>query len=267
MTRADYEAIRACNFSTLKHLRPPDGCPARYLWHCQTRTPETPAMLQGRLIHTAVFEPDRLLTEYSVWDGDRRGKDYAAFLEQATEQGRSVIKRDDWTECCAVRDAVRNHLSIMPLLDDGAAEVGMEWTNPDTGLRCKGRADWVGDGFILDLKTTGYGISPRAFSNHCWNMGYFMQAAMYQEAYTVLHGGEIPRMGIIAAESRPPYMVRLYWLSPAGLIAGWDEFVAALRTVRDCAAAGQWPGPDGETVLEPPAWASVEDVDYSGLEE
>jgi hypothetical protein len=195
----------AVNYSTLKHMRPPDGSPMHYRWAADHKAEETPAMLLGRLIHTAVFEPDRLMLEYAAWDGDRRGKEYAAFQETATEAGRAVVKVGEWNQARAIRDSIMRVPEIAMLLHlPGEPEAVLEWTNPETGMQCKGRADWIGPGYILDLKTTGYGIEPRTFAAHTWRMGYWMQAAMYQEGYMQTRGGDCPRFGIIAAETNPP---------------------------------------------------------------
>ena len=266
----DYRDSPAVNYSTLKHLRPPDGSPLHYRYALDNPKEVTTAMLLGRLTHSAVFEPDLLLEEYAVWDGDRRGKEYHMFLELHEDRGQTVIKRNDWHEAVAIRDAVRSVPAVAELLSRGKAEVKMHWTNPNTGIDCKGRADWVGSDnigpYILDLKTTGTGISPRRFASSAWAAGYWMQAAMYQEGYAIMNDGMVPRMGFIAAESKPPYAVRLYWLTPPGLISGWDEFVRCLRTVQDCTASGEWPGPDAVAELDAPAWAVVEEeIDFSGI--
>ena len=256
----------AVNYSTLKHMRPPDGSPMHYRWAADHKAEETPAMLLGRLIHTAVFEPDRLMLEYMAWDGDRRGKEYQAFLATATEAGRTVVKVSEWEQARSIRRALMAVPEIAARLNDpGEAEAVLEWVNPETGMLCRGRADWIGPGYILDLKTTGHGIEPRQFATNSWRMGYWMQAAMYQEGYAQTRGGDCPRFGIIAAETNPPYAARLYWLAPTGLIAAWDEFVSCLRTVQACAASGAWPGPEGETELDAPGWVSGGDVDFGGI--
>ncbi len=245
-------------YSLLKYLRGADGSPFHYHYRLHHPTPETDAMRLGTLIHTAVFEPDKLMEEYSVWNGARRGKEYTAFKDTAEKQDRIVITDKDWTTACAVRDSIRNHPVIGPYLDDGEPEVTLEWVNRETGLKCRSRVDWIGDDYMLDLKTTATGISPRLFSASSWKMAYWFQAAMYQEGYAETHQGQVQRMGIIAAESKPPYAARLYWLSDAGLVAAWDEYIECLKMVRDCMDADTWPGPEAETTLEPPAWAVQE---------
>ena len=266
MTRVDYDGIRACNYSTLKHLRPPDGSPMHYLDATGHKQEETPEMLLGRLIHTAVLEPDRLMLEYMAWDGDRRGKAYEAFAAEAAEMGRAVVKLSEWNQARAIRRALMAVPEIAARLNDpGEAEAVLEWVNPETGMLCRGRADWIGPGYILDLKTTAHGIEPRQFSANSWRMGYWFQAAMYQEGLSIRNGGLVPRMGIIAAETTPPYAARLYWLTATGLIAAWDEYVWCLRQVRDCHEAGAWPGPEAETELDAPGWVSGVDVDFGGI--
>ncbi len=264
----DYREINAVNYSTLKYLRPPDGSPAHYRYMCSNPPDETPAMILGRLIHTAVFEPDRLMYEYMAWEGDRRGNAYKQFAEEAAEVGRTVVKSTEWEQARAIRDSLMAVPEIAARLDDAAeAEAVLEWTDPGTGIRCKGRADWLADDYCLDLKTTANGIEPRRFGSNCWYMGYWFQAAMYQDGISIMRGGDVPRMGIIAVETKPPYCARLYWLADKGLIAAWDEYQACLRQVKDCRESGVWPGPEAEMVLDAPGWVSTEyDADFSGIE-
>ncbi len=102
-------------------------------------------------------------------------------------------------------------------------------------------------------------------------MGYFHQAAMYQEGYAVSSGmGTILRYGIVAVEKEPPHACRLYWLDPDSLSRAWTEYQGWLRQVKDCIASDTWPGPGPvESELAAPSWAMTEDeaVDFDGLEE
>lgn len=255
MIRADYDRIKAVNYSSLKHLRPPGGSPARYKYWLDHKTPDTPAMLIGRATHTATLEPDQFPLEYAVWDGYRRGKDWQAFKLVSEEQDKSILTKTEYDNCIAIRDSVRNHPVAGKLLSSGEPEVTFEWTNRETDIRCKGRADWVigldKKPKILDLKTTA-NIEPHKFSAHCWNMGTFMQSAMYQEAYSTL-SDVVPDMGIIAVEQKPPHSCCVYWLDNESLSAAWDEYISCLKILQDCRESGEYPG-FTEEVLKAPGW-------------
>jgi hypothetical protein len=269
MPFADYAAAVGINFSTLKHMA---RSPLHYLHTLENPPTETPAMLLGRATHTAVFEPMRFQLDYAIWAGDRRGSAYQEFLEGCLAQGRSILKENEYNTALAIRDSIRGIPEIADLLAKGYPETSLFWVNSSTGLACKGRLDWItSEGSILDLKTTS-SIDPREFSAHAWRMGYFHQAAMYQEAYAVTSGmGSILRCGIIAVEKDPPHACRLYWLDPDSLSRAWSEYQGWLHQVKQCMASGVWPGPGPvESELAAPAWAMTNDeeaVDFDGVEE
>lgn len=270
MPFSDYAAVPAVNYSTLCKMA---QSPLHYWYAVNHPTRETPAMLLGRACHTAVFEPDRFPREYVVWDGDRRGAAYTQFAESAEAAGHTVLRAVEYSQALEIRDAVRGVPVAAALLAKGRPEVVIRWTNPATGIECKGRLDWIAaSGAIIDLKTTA-SIDPHWFAAHAWRMGYFHQAAMYQEGYAVASGqGTVLRCGIIAVEQTPPHACRLFWLDTESLGRAWDEFCAWLDRVKDCRASGMWPGPDPvESTLMAPAWAvaAAEDdgdpVDFDGI--
>ena len=230
-------------------------------------------MLLGRATHTAVFEPEKFQLEYALWSGDRRGNSYREFEEACLGQGRSILKEHEYRTALAIRDAVRGIPEIALLLAKGRPEVSLFWRNPQTGLGCKGRLDWIaGTSCILDLKTTT-SIDPGWFSSQAWRMGYFHQAAMYQEAFAVSSGkGTILPFGIIAVERDAPHACRLFWLDDDTIERAWREYVGWLEQVKVCTDNDEWPGPlPVESVLAAPAWALNKDtdeaVDFGGVEE
>ena len=266
----DYVDAPGINFSTLKHMA---TSPLHYQ-HALTNPPsQTPAMLLGRATHTAVFEPERFQLDYALWHGDRRGKAYKEFAEEATQQGRSILKETEQDTALAIRNTVKNTAEVARLLEQGHSEVSMFWKNPATGLACKGRLDWIAsEGAILDLKTT-CSIDQRAFALKAWTMGYFHQAAMYREAYSVASGkGILLRSGIIAVEKDPPHACRLYWLDEDSLEQAHEEYITWLEKVRECRENGLWPGPEPvESELSAPAWtmsAGIEEaLDFEGVDD
>src|SRR5689334_13632573 len=91
MTFEDYRKIDAVNASSLKEMR---KSPKHYLHRLKNPIDDTPRLGLGRATHTAVFEPDRLLLDYAVWEGDRRGKAYAEFCEVNAE--RTILKTAEY---------------------------------------------------------------------------------------------------------------------------------------------------------------------------
>ncbi|MDM8000206.1 MAG: PD-(D/E)XK nuclease-like domain-containing protein [Dehalococcoidia bacterium] len=268
MPFAEYLASPGIHFSTLRYM---GQSPLHYRHAVDCPPTETQAMLLGRATHTAVFEPMRFQLDYAIWSGDRRGAAYQQFADEAAAQGRSILKENEYNTALAIRDSVRGIPEIAAFLEKGQPETSLFWVNPQTGLACKGRLDWIaGEGVILDLKTTS-SIDPRTFAAHAWRMGYFHQAAMYQEGLDVsISNVGVSRCGLIAVEKEAPHACRLYWLDPDSLSRAWSEYQGWLGQVKDCMASGIWPGPGPvESELAAPAWATTEDeaVDFGGLEE
>ena len=268
MKFAEYLKASGVNFSTLKHMA---RSPLHYHHSLKHPPEETTNMLLGRATHTAVFEPKRFQLEYAVWEGTRRGNAFKAFQEECEAQGRSVLRDTEHQTALAIRDAVRGIPVVADLLEKGRPEVSLFWRNPQTGVSCKGRLDWIADsGVILDLKTT-LNSDPGWFASHAWKMGYFHQAAMYQEGYAVASGkGTMLRSGIVAVERDAPHACHLFWLDEDSLERAWGEYVGWLGQVLECTDTKAWPGPmPVEEQLAIPSWAMAADegdaVDFSGI--
>ena len=270
MKFADYRAAPGCNFSTLKHMA---TSPKHYRHALENPTGSTPAMILGRATHTAVFEPQRFQLEYAVWSDSRRTNAYKEFAEECAAQGREVLKDDEYATVLAIRDSVRSTPPVAELLEKGRPEISLFWRNPQTGIECKGRLDWIaGKTAILDLKTTTC-IDEGWFSQQAWKMKYFHQAVMYREGFAVSSGrGIVLPFGIVAVEKKPPYACRLFWLEEESLERAHEEYLSWLEKVRDCTETGVWPGPEPvESELSAPAWATStgteEAIDFEGVDD
>ena len=265
---SEYSDSPGCNFSTLKHMA---VSPRHYRHALESPKEDSVAMLLGRATHTAVFEHKRFQLEFAVWSDSRRTNAYKEFAEECAAQGRSVLKDDEYEVVMAIRDSVRGTLPVAKLLEKGRPEISLFWRNPQTGIECKGRLDWIaGRTAILDLKTTT-SIDEGWFSQQAWRMKYFHQAGMYREGYAVSSGrGTILPFGIIAVERKPPHACRLFWLDEDSLERAHDEYLSWLEQVRNCTETGVWPGPlPLETELKAPGWviATEDAIDFEGVDD
>lgn len=261
-TFAEYQAIDAINFSTLKHMR-------RSPLHFKTaldddrEAPETDAIKLGRVVHVAVFEPDRLTKETVVWEGERRaGKEWERFKE--LHHRKTIIRVDDAHRALAIRDAVRGCPLVAPYLTTGAAEQVLQWNDRRTGLRCKARLDWHNDAALLDLKTARNACNPRLFARDAFELGYFHQGAFYQRGLaTVRNLAEGPPVILVAVEPEPPHDVAVYRMSEDALHFVDEDIHKLLGRVAECRESDRWPGTFiDEQLLDMPKWGypSAEDM-------
>lgn len=241
----DYCAVDAVNWSTLKHMR---LSAKHYRYRLQNPIPDTARLILGRAVHTAVLEPDQFPLQYVVFDGSRRaGKAFDEFAE--VNEGRTILKRDEYDTALAIRDAVRNHPTAGELLY-GQSEVTVEWTDADTGICCKGRIDHVNlDGALVDLKSTK-SVDMHEFERTSAQMLYHAQLAFYRRGLGTEHN---PR--IIAVEAEPPHDVVVYRLTDDALLEGDALVSELLHKLANCRQSDKWPGRfSGEQDLTLPPW-------------
>jgi hypothetical protein len=270
ITFEQYRALEGVNWSSLKHLyvdrAPPTDerlcitSPLRYRYWLEQPSAETGPMRLGKLTHTAVFEPDRLPLEYVVCAcEDRRLKAHQACKTAA--EGRTLVTDTDYQRALAIRDAVRGHKVAASFLEAGDAERTITWTEPTSGLGCKGRLDWlsISRGCVVDLKTTN-DIGERAFRASCEKLGHFRQLAMYTTGAELCDLLVPPaRATIIAVENKPPFEVAVYTVEPDALVSARAEVEELLGVLKACRESDRWPGRfETEQTLRRPDWVMSE---------
>lgn len=231
--------------------------PAHVRWAMDHPPESTPAQAYGTAAHMAILEPSRFAEVYErLPDGDGRTKAVKDARAAIEEDGRIPLKPDDFDAIMAMRDVVLDHPKARRLLE-GDAERSLVWTDPDTGVLCKGRADLLSDRgpVIVDYKTTR-DASPEAFERAIYIYGYYVQGAMYLDGASAL-GDSRDHFVIIAQEKGPPFCVGVYDLRPDALLKGADEYGSLLRQWARCVESGEWPGYGDRVVpIGIPEWAA-----------
>jgi hypothetical protein len=247
-----YYRARGANWSTLKHLRE-SALHYRYLRDMPSKT--TPAMALGRATHTLVFEPEKFNEEYAIWEGgDRRGTAWKEYQE--ANEGRIIFKPAEIDIAVQISDAVRRHPLVQPYLVDGVFEQPVFWTDPDTGIACKAKPDWMQPErrVLVDLKTT-QSIHARRFGAQAASFGYHLQCAMYAMGIEGALGWKPAKVCIIAVESKPPYDVAIFEIDRETLMLAEVEVKELLMQLKACRTADSWPGRYiEEQALQLPAW-------------
>jgi hypothetical protein len=257
MTFAEYVAIDRVNFSTLKEMR---KSPKHYLFAVENSRKDTKRLALGRATHTAILEPDRFAIEYAVYRGGRRaGKDWDAFC--AANKDRTIVNLSEYAAALGMRDSVRAHPIAGPILAAGLPEQTFLWTDPETGVECKCRPDWLATmaGCFVDVKTTVDGEAAK-FGALAARYGYHLQAAFYRRGL-LAHGLDLPPK-IVTVEAAEPYDVAVFAVDEDALYAGDETVGELLRRVAECRASGKWPGRyQNEERLALPSWAFPDEGD------
>jgi hypothetical protein len=140
----------------------------------------TMPMLLGRYFHTAMLEPEKLVSEEftSIDVTSRNSKKYK---EEILNYGRDLMMLDkEKTKIDSAILVMKNNLELFEDIYDDANEFEVPAVQEVMGMMWKGKADIVGKEFLIDLKTTG-NIKDFKYSAKKYN--YDSQAYLYQQFF------------------------------------------------------------------------------------
>ena len=236
---------------------------------------ETPALKLGTAIHCAVLEPMRFTEEYIVVPEDAPRRPTSAQMNakkpsddtvnailwwrafDAENTGKNVLSRGEFSTCMKISERLNRHPAASVLFRSGVAELSMFWEDPETGVLCKCRPDWLIKGMaILDVKSTA-DAGETAFARSVWNYEYHLQAAWYLDGVRQCLGNDAPQAFIFAAfEKDAPHAVAFYSADGEMVSLGRREYKRRLQIYAECKSKNFWPGyPAGIQSLSLPAWA------------
>jgi len=212
----------------------------------------------GQAFHTLVLEPELFNEQFLVWSGKPRNKkagkeEYAQAQYEAN--GRSLLKKSEYEDIKQMAKAVREHPGAMRLLNaNGQAESSIFWTDPETGIECRCRPDFLrDDGLIVDLKTA-HDASHETFMKSAFTHRYDVQSAFYSEG--AKQAGITP-MGFayVVVESKKPLCVSTFSTDQDMMMLGEYRMRKDMATFAACLKRNEWPGYSG--MIKPlgiPAW-------------
>jgi hypothetical protein len=220
---------------------------------------ETPALAFGTAFHAAMLEPDRFDAAYVVQPdfGDCRFKEAKANRDawRSAHTGSIVIDQDDMKAIHGMRASIARHPIAGRLLEGGDAEVTMRWTDKETGIECKARADYYVPSrrLCVDLKTIE-DASGDGFRRSVARYAYHRQAAHYLNGLDAL-GLPVDFFLFLVVEKSPPYDCVVYTLDNASLTRGRQDVERAMTRLAECLATDRWPGySDSILSISVPTW-------------
>lgn len=220
----------------------------------------TPALVFGAAFHCALLEPAEYRTLYAVepdfGDCRKTANKTAREAWRKAHAGRRLLDRDDADSIANMCAKVRRHPVAKQLLSGGAAEVTMRWQDPETGLECKGRLDFLLDDrpIALDVKTTD-DVRARAFARTVANYGYHRQEAMYRDACAIL-GRPLTHFAFIAVEKEAPHDVTVNVLDADAVVRGRSSIREDMNLLASCIEKDHWPGTSEHVqTLSLPSWS------------
>jgi exodeoxyribonuclease VIII len=187
---------------------------------------ETFPMIFGRAYHVAMLEPNEFNDKVKVFNSaTRTTKGYKEFKENNSD-APTIILQKEYDRIMRMQDVLFSHSEVRDLLQSqGEREIANAWQDDDTGVFCKGKADYRNGNVLVDLKTTGDG-SFYGFSNSCKKYGYDRQSAFYMDGFNC------DEFVFITQEKERPYNVSIFYAGDDFLNRGRDEYKYLLDTYR-----------------------------------
>jgi len=236
-----------------------------FIYYSRSLDPSRPderqkvGQLEGNLAHCAVLEPDEFSKRYIVGpDVIRSTKIWKDF--EAENVDRVCIKPDQYEAAMRQADSIRGLPDIREYLGNGRAEVSARWIDPETGVRCRCRPDWVSPcgsktDRLLDVKTYS-DASPEEFKRQIARKAYHIQDAFYSDGYAFASGRDVVEFIFIAVETEWPFAAAAYRLNTDSREEGFNEYRRLLDIYEECLRSNKWPGYTEQTVeIELPAYA------------
>jgi len=274
----EYFAAEGINNSGLKHL---SRSPAHYYAKCldPDRPPDapTPSMQAGSSLHTAILEPHLFHSRHAILPADAPRRPSSAQINaknpspqtkidvrwwndwNSLHGHKQIISAEEAARYLHVGELIRSHPEIMGYMIKGTAEQSIFANDPETGILCKARPDWMtsiaGLNVVIDFKSTD-DARIEAFQRTAYNFGYFQQAAFYTDVIRWSGMDEVDLWLFVAFERDAPHGIKVYEVQSNELYLGREQYSKALNLYTYCIDTGEWPSYDTSIeALEFPKWA------------
>lgn len=169
----------ALSSSALKDLY---KSPKTYFNKTNVINSDAPALREGRLIHTVVLEEENLKNKYNFVEvASRNTIKFKKAKEEADFLGKEVMLTSELNKANELCNAIRFNTYSNDLLTGGKAEV--PGIGELYGLPFRGKADYLKDGHLIDLKTTARLDGWERSAKYQWH--YDMQGWIYCELFGV----------------------------------------------------------------------------------
>lgn len=256
LTEAEYHAHPALSYSVGKLLL---RSPQHYLHRLANRE-ELTEFDVGHAIHSMVLGVGADIVE--IPHDTYRTKEAREMRDAAYAEGKVPVKTADLLPAREAAEAVLAHPTARGWLErEGAVELPLFATDPETGIDIRGKLDKLVDftdglKVPVDLKTVTDARPAKVFAS-IRDYDYDLQAAIYRALVHLALGVKSGPYVLIAVEKAAPYGVACYQLAHEDFFAAGE---LKLRTVLARAKAlrdnpDDWPGyPLGTHVLTPPSY-------------
>lgn len=256
------------SWSRMKYLLPP-STPAHFQASLRAGEERKRHFDLGKVVHTlALGEGDEFVVVQALNKQKEPydAKSYDLVSAQTHRdliyaEGKVPILRHELEAAKAMAASISNHPIANALLSKGKPEVSLFWVDPETGVKCRARVDWLPEAvegrrmIVPDLKTA-ISAAPTEFAKAAANYAYFGQQQHYIDGIKTTGLDADPAFLFVVVEKADPYLTQV------GQFANKEDVDLARAAVdhcrrlyAECLANDSWPGyPGGINELSLPSW-------------
>ena len=153
--------------------------PKKFKYVMKYGSPETQALRDGKLVHTAVLEPQKLSDLNFVDTSSKRTKKWTLAVDQFGKE--NVFTQKELGAAERIADALTKNKRAMSVMSNAKTEVpAIEMID---GLPIRAKADILTEHRVIDLKTTAVGV--KNFEYAIDKYDYDLQAYLYTQMFQV----------------------------------------------------------------------------------
>lgn len=217
MSDSDYRKVDAISYSGLKKFR---ESPGKFL---EKDSEATKAMIIGRAFHEAFLLP-KLFEESTIIKPEfsRKKEDLENKAKFESENAaKTILTQDEFDSIIGMRSRLRRIPLINKIFAGGDPESSFFWTDPNTNLSCKLRADFINQDLdmVIDLKTCQSSDHQSAKKEIASRL-YDMQAAFYLDHISKIRHHFFQHFIIVMIEKEFPFDVKIYNLGKSFMDRG-----------------------------------------------
>lgn len=193
----------------------------------------------GTLLHSMILEPHTVETDFNYYKGMRKsGAEFEAFLASCKDPKLPVISINQRKVAQDCMDAFSKHAVAKSLIRNGYAEQTICGTLH--GVPIKTRFDWINveEGYIADVKSTGYGSDLETFKGTVESFQYDLSGALYTAMAEQFYGKKFQFYYIVL--SKKDKTCDVYKTSPTTMAAGKAKVVKACEKYLLAKATNVW---------------------------
>ena len=235
MDNATYQEMPCISSHWLKDLLDsPEECYRKHLDPQRPIQKSTQAMQFGTLVHCLALTPLQFGQEFIIASYERRTKAGKARYTELAATGKIIITPDEFERAQAIIAAMKAHPEARLLLSGGKKEKTFIQERGHGLLPLKARLDihHPDQCRVVELKTS-YDIARIETTMKLYR--YPLSAAFYRELAQAL------TVVFIFVQTREPFEVAVFELSPLDLQEGREQFTTALQRFDECWKANHWP--------------------------